>query len=261
METVKAKKSLGQNFLIDETVLQDISFAIDPKKNETIVEIGPGHGELTEYLVANGAKVIAIEKDSSLINELNDKFQSPNFKLKHGDALEIIRHFDLGISPSAGWKLCGNIPYYITGQLFRIIGELKNKPEKIVFTIQKEVALRICAKPRTMNLLAASIQIWAEPEIIRIVGKESFNPKPKVDSAIIRLVTKSDIPKDKDLKKYYELLHIVFKQPRKTIFNNLRAENIKDPEKILAALKIKAAARPQDLSVNDLLGLALQTYQ
>lgn len=268
-----AKKSLGQNFLIDESVLEDITSAIDPQKGEKIVEIGPGHGELTNELLAyslellgeNGIKIIAIEKDHELAASLKllaarEKLGS-RLEIMEGDALEILPKISSKLKAHS-YKLAGNIPYYITGQLFRIIGELKNKPSLIVFTIQKEVAERICAGEGKMNLLAASIQVWAKPGIVRIVPRESFNPAPKVDSAIIKL-TPNLKTKNSQLRAYYDLLHIVFKQPRKTILNNLKAgminmkvETQDELEKNLKQLNIDSSDRPQDLSVADLSNLS-----
>ncbi len=259
---IKAKKSLGQNFLIDKSVLDNIVSAINPKKGETIIEIGPGHGELTEYLVKSGANVIAIEKDTRLAAEL--KTYDPRLTVIEADAIAELPKLVSYKSLVSGYKLCGNIPYYITGHLFRIISELKNKPREMVFMIQKEVAERICAKKGEMNLLAASIQIWAKPEIVRFVSKDGFNPKPKVDSAVIRLET-NDIRQmtPKQMQKYYKLLHVIFKQPRKTIFNNLREATKtgllrKDSniEEVMKKNRLKATARPQDLGIEDLKELS-----
>ena len=232
MSLIKAKRSLGQNFLTDSSVLTDIIKAVDPEKGKTIVEIGPGHGELTQ-LIAEGqpTNLILIEKDRRLIEGLREKFQKPNNKSQiktlvqiiEGDALEIIRNSKLEIRNSTNYKLVGNIPYYITGQLFRIISELRHKPTSIVFMIQKEVAERICASASNgMNILAASIQIWAKPEIIRFVDRKAFNPAPKVDSAVIRLTTNKKQLTINEAQKYYKLIKILFKQPRKTIWNNIK---------------------------------------
>lgn len=136
----------------------------------------------------------------------------------------------------------------------RTIGELKNKPEAVTLIIQKEVAKRICAQKGEMNLLAASIQIWAKPKLIRIVPSGDFSPKPKVDSAIIKLTTGSLKPAAKNIGKYYKTIKIIFKQPRKTILNNL-AEGVGGKEKaeiVLVKAGINPALRPQNLSVEDL---------
>lgn len=260
MDKIKAKKnpkkSLGQNFLTDESVLLDIVEAIRPAPGETIVEIGPGHGALTLPLLESGAKIIGIEKDEQLAGEL--KINYPKIKIIEGDALDVIRNYKLGIVNSNEWKLVGNIPYYITGHLFRMIGEIDNKPSLIVFMIQKEVAERICARVGEMNLLAASIQIWAKPEIVRFVSRKAFNPQPKVDSAVIRLVPQKIRNSELEIKNYYSLLRIIFKQPRKTIFNNLRDGGFPADKIELALKKINMdfKARPQDLSIENLKNLS-----
>lgn len=271
---IKAKKSLGQNFLTDDSVLFDIVEAVEPQPTDTIVEIGPGHGALTLPLLESGAKVIGIEKDSRLTAEL--KTINPRLLIVEGDALEILANSENYKLLTKNYKLVGNIPYYITGHLFRVIGEMKDKPSLIVFMIQKEVAERICAGAgmnpvrnregskrasvsNGMNLLAASIQIWAEPQIVRFVSRKAFDPQPKIDSAVIKLTPhKKSILKEKELEKYYELLHTVFKQPRKTIFNNLRAGGFQayKIEPALKKINMDLKARPQDLSVENLKNLS-----
>jgi 16S rRNA (adenine1518-N6/adenine1519-N6)-dimethyltransferase len=284
---IKPKKSLGQNFLIDKSVLQDIVSAIDPQKGETIVEIGPGHGELTNQLLEAGASVIAIEKDRELAKQLASikydvySILYKNLEVITGDALEVLRNLYTKYKiPNTAYKLVGNIHYYITGQLFRIIGELKDKPSLIVFMIQKEVAERICAGKnnrslartvlakgevsRGMNLLAASIQIWAKPEIVRYVSRDAFNPKPKVDSAVIKLKTYDrKLIMAKQIQNYYKLLHVVFRQPRKTILNNLRQMTNDDKQRtaeeiaqILKQTGINPTDRPQDLRIENLISLS-----
>lgn len=249
---------LGQNFLINKEVLKKIADAADLKNGETVIEIGPGHGELTAYLLESGARVIAIEKDRELIHQLKEKFKNKNFELIEGDALKILPALNLG-----SCKLAGNIPYYITGKLLRVIGDLENKPKLIVLTIQKEVAERIAAKPPKMNLLAASVQFWAEPKIIGLVGKKEFRPIPKVDSAIIKLIPKSEPINTESpeylrgKKQYYDFIKILFKQPRKTIFNNLREKyEIEKTKNALKNLNIDPQSRPQNLFIQTIIKLS-----
>ena len=253
-------KKLGQHFLTNKTKLQKIVGALDLRADDSVIEIGPGHGELTNELRIKNyeLKIIAIEKDEELVRYLQEKFaQDKNIEIIEGDILKILPEF------AKSRKIVGNIPYYITGHLLRIIGELKNKPSLVVLTVQKEVAERICAPSQTntgkkgrMNLLAASVQFWAEPEIIDYIPKTDFQPQPEVDSAIIKLaIGNQSLANSKD---YYELIKIIFKQPRKTILNNLRATNKTKEEiiKILGELKINPADRPQNLSVEQIKELA-----
>ncbi|MEK7542890.1 MAG: rRNA adenine dimethyltransferase family protein, partial [Patescibacteria group bacterium] len=198
-----SKKHLGQYFLKNPEILRILADSLNLKSGDLVIEIGPGHGELTEVLrmmnylptgdVPKGheLRIMGIEKDTELAMELKKKFQkNKNIEIICGDILKI-----LPTIPHP-YKLAGNIPYYITGHLLRIISELKEKPDIAVLTIQKEVAERICAVPPSMNLLAASVQVWARSKIIRTVSKNEFSPRPKVDSAVIKLIT---LPKNKSL--------------------------------------------------------------
>ncbi len=258
---IRAKKSLGQNFLQNKSKLRKIAEALDVKPGDIIIEIGPGHGELTEEIRNKNkeTRITAIEKDAELAMLLKEKFfKDKNIEILEGDALKILpelsRRFKL---KAEDYKIAGNIPYYITGYLLRIIGELKNKPLLAILTIQKEVAQRIAAKPPKMNLLAASVQFWAEPKIIDSISRKDFKPAPKVDSAIIKLQTangKWQITGD----KYYQLIKILFKQPRKTILNNFcGAEKLGVNEcrgKLLKA-GIDPSGRPQDLTLEQIKNL------
>ncbi len=261
-------KYLGQHFLINKNKLRKIIEVLDLKLNDTIIEIGPGHGELTRELKVKSLKlkVVALEKDKKFVQVLQKKFASDrNIKIIEGDVLKILKSYVLILK---SYKLVGNIPYYITGYLLRILGELKNKPLLTVLTIQKEVAKRICAlrqaqgKPK-MNLLAASVQFWAEPEIIDYISRRDFKPQPKVDSAIIRLDPK---PFTLNAKPYYKFIKVLFKQPRKTILNNLVEANKREylrekmrKEEIIKKLTqagINPSNRPQNLTLKQLLKLS-----
>lgn len=250
---------LGQHFLVSKNKLKKIVEALELKNGETIIEIGPGHGELTtviKYQISN-IKIVAIEKDKKLIPFLQKKFAlDKNIKIVDGDALRILPELTKKLK-NRNYKITGNIPYYITGRLLRILSELKNKPSLIVLTTQKEVAQRIFSQPSRMNLLAASVQFWAEPKITGYVSKKDFRPQPLVDSAIIKLITKNE-PCGAD--NYYRLIKIIFKHPRKTIKNNLAAAlgklNAEVKNKFFEELRgsgIDPADRPQNLGVGDLL--------
>ena len=270
---------LGQHFLVNKNKIKRIVEALELKSGDTIIEIGPGHGELTTELInkfknlkVKKFKIVAIEKDKKLAGYLKEKFKNDkNVEIIEGDALKLLTQLtnDLLLTTN-DYKITGNIPYYITGYLFRILGELENKPSLIVLTIQKEVAERICAKIQTrrrqgyggqgMNLLAASVQFWAEPEIIDYISKRDFRPIPEVDSAIIKLKVKSGKRQPKR-EKYYQFIKILFKQPRKTIVNNVsefqslkvsKGEIIKKLKKI----NINPQARPQELSFEQIIELS-----
>lgn len=253
-------QKLGQHFLINEKVLQKIASALELEKNDVVIEIGPGHGELTDALLQianNEAQIIAIEKDPVLAQALTEKYRNQkNIQIIEGDAREKLEAISSKLK--APYKLAGNIPYYLTGFLFRIVGELPQKPSNIVFTIQKEVAERIATAPPKMSLIAASIQIWAEPKIISIIPKRDFLPTPKVDSAILQLIPHKNMPPKEKMEKYYRLIKIIFKQPRKTILNNLSfglGRPKSELEEELAKIGIPPEERPSFLSANQLLEL------
>jgi len=265
-----AKKSLGQNFLTNKNKIGEIISALELKNRDIIIEIGPGHGELTREILKNPfSRLMAIEKDAHLANLLkNDKFLMSNVKIPKieiitGDVLKILPPLVENLSFGIGnLKLVGNIPYYITGFLLRTLSELKYKPKIIVLTVQKEVAERICAQPPTMNLLAASVQLWAQPEIMGLIPKEDFSPEPKVDSAIIKLITKDLEFKTKNTENFYKFIKILFKQPRKTISNNVSElfKNKKEADVFLEKNGIAPASRPQDLNVESIKEMAEIIY-
>lgn len=279
---IRVKKSLGQNFLMNKSKLRKIADVLELKKGDTVIEIGPGHGELTGEIIGEfdnlgirNFRIICIEKDAELIKNLEFRIKdlglNKNVKIVEGDALKEmknqiskIKNTDKKSKIVENLKIIGNIPYYITGYLLRILGELKLKPNFIVLTIQKEVAQRICAQPPRMNLLAASVQFWAEPKIIGYIPKKDFRPAPKVDSAIIKFNIKtSDVSRTSDVQKlkYYKLIKVLFKQPRKTILNNLKSQisNLKNDEILKKIIKVgvNPSDRPQNLTVEQIRNLAI----
>lgn len=235
---------LGQHFLKNKSAVEKIVAALQLVEGDNVIEIGPGHGELMAELLKHPIKLIAIEKDRELANELRDRFE-----VIEGDALkELVRVVQQ--LKTVSYKLVGNIPYYITGHLLRIISELENKPSVTVLTIQKEVAERIVSQPPKMNRLSAITQFWAEPKIITILPPSDFDPPPEVESAVIELRSKKY--EVRIMNNYYKMVKILFQQPRKTILNNLSFVLSSSKEEIAEKLKLaglKIPDRPQDLSV------------
>jgi len=266
---------LGQHFLNDKSFLKKIVDALNIEKGDFVVEIGPGHGELTKEIRNQSleSKIITIEKDKRMTNLLKENLKNDkDIEILEGDALKILPTLTENYQLKAkNYKLVGNIPYYITGYLFRIIADSEPKPKTIVFTIQKEVAERIIAlrqaqgKPN-MNLLAASVQFWVKPEIIGYIPKTAFSPQPKVDSAIIKLTPNDKQETIENKEKYYHLIKILFKQPRKTILNNISAgfektlptgRQVKSKmEEILQKADINPSHRPQNLTINQIIALS-----
>jgi 16S rRNA (adenine1518-N6/adenine1519-N6)-dimethyltransferase len=254
------KSKFGQNFLKNKFYIDLIAKRINPSKKETIIEIGAGHGELTSFILKyadKSSKIIAIEKDKNLCLFLTARFKEhKNLEIVCKDALKnlekIIKDEKL---KNFGYKIVGNIPYYITGYLLRILSKLKTRPQKIIFLLQKEVALKITSAPPKMNLLAAITQSWCVPKIISAVNKKNFSPEPKVDSAIIELNIKKE--NEIDRESFYKFVRRLFSHPRKTILNNL-AFNKESKEEILkklTSLNINPLARPQELSLDKILKL------
>jgi len=273
---------LGQHFLINKKKIKKIIEALELKKGDTIIEIGPGHGELTEKLKVKSLKlkVIAIEKDKKLAGAIRNLIEIQKLRnyveIIEGDALKILLKLTKSYKlKTKSYKIVGNIPYYITGRLLRILSELENKPSLIVLTVQKEVAERLIAQPPKMNLLAASVQFWAKPEIIGYISKKDFRPAPKVDSAIIKLeadrcgsMRKLEADRCGLKQNYYRLIKILFKQPRKTILNNILEAEKRGFMRIIEADKrgfltkklhkigINPQDRSQNLSINQLIELS-----
>ncbi len=253
--TIQPKKVLGQYFLKNTTAIMQSIQALRLQAGETVIEIGPGTKALTGPLSSQckkiGCSLIAVEKDESLAAQID----LPNTTVVPGDILIELPKLAAKLG---SYKVIGNIPYYITGHLLRVISELENKPAITVLMVQKEVAERVCAKAPEMNLLAAATQVWAEPKMLLTLKPSDFEPAPAVHSAVIELRTKELGLKTEELKNYYAALHKIFKQPRKMLINNLIADKKlarAEAEKILADLSLPLTSRPQDLSVAQLLEL------
>lgn len=239
-------KKLGQNFLINQESLKKIIDALDIKSGETIIEVGAGSGNLTKEILKTSAKVIAIEKDSKWVDELKAHIEDDKLEVIQSDVRDILAELTKGIG---NYKLVGNIPYYLTGRLLRICQELENAPQTIVLTVQKEVAERIVAKAGRGNQLSAIINLWAKSRIIWHLRPADFYPRPKVDSAVIKidpLAKKERLVNEEDV---IALVKTGFSQPRKTLFNNLSSEFSKQSlKKVFQGFNFEAMIRPQDLS-------------
>src|SRR5829696_8291434 len=181
---LRPHKGLGQNFLQDPRALEKIVSAAEIQSTDTVLEIGPGLGSLTRYLAADAKEVVAVELDQHLLPPLKAVLTSyNNVRVIHGDILEL--------SPSdliteENYIVAANIPYYITSAVIRHLLESETKPRRIVLTIQKDVAKRICEKPGDMSLLALSVQVYGKPHIVAHIPASAFFPEPSVDSSVLR---------------------------------------------------------------------------
>jgi len=269
---LKAKKSLGQNFLKDEAVLQRIVESAELSKEDVVIEIGTGTGLLTEKLAGKCKKVIAIELDDRLVSVLQEKFKDTNVEIIHGDILninlpELIENQQL---QDAGYKVVANIPYYITAPIIRLMLETKYPPKEMILMVQKEVAERIVAKPGEMSILAVSVQYYAQAQFLFTVFKESFDPKPKVDSAVVRIAPYCSSPSGRgcpvigtgeggdvskeETKKFFRIVKSGFSAKRKTLVNNLSNGLQLDKsivEEKLESLGFPRSTRAQELGVED----------
>jgi len=277
---IRPNKTLGQNFLLSDEVIEKIIAAADLKQTDTVLEIGPGLGVLTQELADRAGLVLAIEKDRSIHGVLRKMFKNKkNVKVINDDAL-FFNPETYNLQPTT-YKLIANIPYYITGKLLQNFLSLGAKPSLMVLLLQKEVAERIAAKPGEMSILAVSVQFYADPEIISIVSREDFYPKPDVDSAVVKIKILDKPRFDVDEQKFFQLVKIGFAGKRKQLQNNLqnfyspphegelegvaeqkdtatspspssRGGELKpDHKKILESLNINPLARAQDLSLDD----------
>ncbi len=264
---MRPKKSIGQNFLRNTTILGELADAYGPQGNGVIIEIGPGHGELTKELrtMNEKSRIIAIEKDERLAAFLKERFKNDeNTEIVAGDALKVLPELvvkESSLLQTARYLLVGNIPYYLTGYLLRIASELRPRPKKIIFTVQEEVAKRVCAVPPKMNLLAASVQFWAAPKVLAKIDRREFNPIPKVDSAVVEIVPLPETVIEPDV--FYDFIAVLFGQPRKTVLNNLAASNLprKNREELaenIRRLGVSPTDRPQNLTVTQITRLAEQ---
>ena len=257
---MRPKKSLGQNFLRDPKILQKIADAAQISKEDLVVEIGPGEGGLTECILKLADKVIAIEKDEQLVEFLNQKFQnqveSGELQIVSADVLG----FDIEKNLETNYKLVGNIPYYITGSIFKKFLSAQNKPKSLTFIVQKEVAERIIAEDKKESVLSISVKAYGAPVYGGTIKAGSFYPAPKVDSAIISIrdvntgyFDKYSVSED----AFFEILKQGFAHKRKYLTSNLK--EIFDAEKIKTAFQsanLDEKIRSEDLQVEDWFKLA-----
>lgn len=234
---ITKKKSLGQHFLTNRHYLGAVADAAQITKGDTVVEIGPGEGTLTAVLLERGAKVVALEKDSRLIELLRDKFKGEKFEVIEGDALDFV--------PPKKYKLVGNIPYYITGALLRKFLSEKNQPNTLVFLMQKEVAERI-ARSKKESILSLSIKAYGDVNYVKTVPRGAFNPPPKVDSAILAVehISRKNFTNAAHENKFFELVKKGFSSKRKMLAGNLGKEYSNTLQNVGVSLKARAEDLP-----------------
>ncbi len=232
---------MGQNFLSDKKILAKILEAGEISPSDVVLEVGPGKGSLTELLASQAKKVIAVEKDARLAAWLKEHKTWSNVEIISGDILKIPPYK----LPATSYKLVANIPYYITSRFLKTFLTAEHKPKTMALMVQYEVAKRITAGPGEMNLLALSVQAFGKPRIIAKVPSRYFRPRPKVDSAIIKISDISDKWfRDNGLReeKLFFFLKKAFQQKRKMLSGSLGIKNLPVEYQ---------NARPQELSLED----------
>jgi 16S rRNA (adenine1518-N6/adenine1519-N6)-dimethyltransferase len=250
---LRADKSLGQNFLNDGHILEAIVSSAEIQPQDEVLEIGPGLGSLTRYLAAAARSVVCVELDHKLIPVLQAVLaQFSNTKVVEGNILQVS---PAALMDSDDYLVVANVPYYITSAIFRRLLGSSPRPRRIVLTIQKEVAERICAKPGDMSLLALSVQVFGEPKISNIIPAAAFYPEPQVDSAVIRvdIETTPRIPAEL-LDSFFNLAKAGFSQKRKTLRNSLSAGLRLTPVEtgqLLETCDIDPMRRAETLSISE----------
>jgi 16S rRNA (adenine1518-N6/adenine1519-N6)-dimethyltransferase len=253
-------KTFGQNFLLDDIVLQDTVDASGVTAKDAVLEVGPGIATLTKYLLAKAKFVLAVEKDKNFLPLLRAvKKEHGNFDFVIDDILRFDFQTDLRQRGYAAYRVVANIPYYITGKIIQLFLRAKHKPKSITLLVQKEVAQNIVAKPGALNLLAISVQLYGQPKLVQAIPARSFFPAPKVDSALVHInLAGGPLYEVGDEKKLFRVLRACFagkrKQIHNTLVNNLKLEK-SQVERILQRANIEPEARPQQLTIDQWLNL------
>jgi 16S rRNA (adenine1518-N6/adenine1519-N6)-dimethyltransferase len=251
------KKSLGQNFMIEEAALRKMVDAADLDGDDAVLEIGPGLGALTEHLIDRARRVVAVEIDPRFVPHLREQF--PSVEVHHADILEADVCALLG-KDADEYKVIANLPYYITSAILRYLLEGPCQPSLLVVTVQYEVAQRITAKPDDMSLLAVGVQFYGRPHIAARLKPGHFHPAPNVDSAIVQITPHPEGPPltGAEREKFFRMARAGFSQPRKQVRNSL-ASGLHLPGEVvvdwLAAAGIDPRRRAETLSIREWLDL------
>lgn len=256
---IKMSKKLGQNFLIKRGIVDEIVHAAELTPGEPVLEVGPGIGTLTQGLAQSGADVTAIELDRRLLAVLDTTLASyDNVRIIHGDVLKLDVPSIMNHKP---FKVVANLPYYITTPIIMSLLESKLPIERLVVMVQKEVALRMVAKPGTKDYgaLSVAVQYYTEPDIVLDVPPKSFLPAPAVTSSVIRCVLRDKPPVDViDEKLFFRVVKAGFAQRRKTFSNTMKTTGLsKDRiEELLAKANIDGQRRGETFTLQEFADVA-----
>ena len=248
---IKPKKSLGQNFLVEPAGLRKVIEAAGVQKDDQVLEIGAGLGSLTVLLAQAARSVVALEIDREIIPALQKALEKyPNVQVVQGD---ILQQNPEALALEAGYLVVANIPYYISSAILRHLLTAKQKPTRMILTVQKEVAERVCAREGKHSLLSLSVQVFGSPKLAGIIPAGSFLPAPEVDSAVlvIDLFLQPVIPEE-DLDRFFALAKAGFSQKRKTLRNSLSGGmriSTQEAETMLVNAGLDPMLRAEDLSL------------
>jgi 16S rRNA (adenine1518-N6/adenine1519-N6)-dimethyltransferase len=261
---IRPKKRLGQHFLTDETVLDDILSAAELSPGDAVVEVGPGLGVLTEALAKRGAKIIAVELDARLVGLLTKRLAVfPNVRIVHADILKVapaqlLRESLVTEELAGGYKIVANLPYYITSPVLSHFLEAKPRPSKMVVMVQKEVGETIAAAPGKMRLLSVKAQFYGKVVIVSHVPAKRFYPPPKVDSVVLRLDMYEHPPLIQsgvsDIDGFFDMVMHGFSAPRKQLRNSMAHSLEMQPNQVAALLGevgIESKRRAETLSLEE----------
>lgn len=260
-EKFQTKKSLGQHFLNSDYVPKQMCDAAGELAGETVLEIGPGTGVLTREILARGAKVVAIEADARAISTLEETFADEiargQLTIYHHDARDLSDLTQFGLVKHS-YICISNIPYYLSGLLFRQLLDTECQPKTLVFLIQKELAERI-AREKKESLLSLSVKVFGDPTYICTVKKSHFTPPPKVDSAVVAVYNIGNQHFDTiSSADFFHLLHLGFGQKRKQLLSNLTDHNLYSREIVASALQaasLPETVRAEDMHISDWIKL------
>jgi 16S rRNA (adenine1518-N6/adenine1519-N6)-dimethyltransferase len=251
MEGFRPSRRLGQNFLIDENIARKIIRCFTPKPGDVVLEIGPGFGVLTKYLLPVGCRVIAVEIDARLVAELERQFgEAENLTIIHGDFRKLPLQ-DYG-SHERPLRVLGNIPYHITSPVIFKVLENRSLVSDMMIMIQREVAQRIVGRPRTKDygILSVLCQAYSRPKIEFVVSKNVFSPKPEVDSAVVHIDFRVNTQIEDD-HTFFEVVKTAFSKRRKILRNTLKSLPVD-----LGSLGIDLERRAEELTVEEFIALA-----
>ncbi|MFP4427814.1 MAG: 16S rRNA (adenine(1518)-N(6)/adenine(1519)-N(6))-dimethyltransferase RsmA [Desulfovermiculus sp.] len=256
-ERTRAKKSLGQNFLIDPNVARKIVGRLDLQPADKVLEIGPGKGALSKFLLQSGAQVAGVEKDLALARELKKKWPDMDIIAADASGIQWDRLHRAGFG-----KIIGNLPYNIASPLIWDIVTRFSRARGMVFTIQKEVGVRLTARPgrKEYGALTVWVQSFAQPRLEFILGPHVFRPRPKVDSAVVSLYPKAFVPNHEQRSALAALLRVCFQQRRKQLKTSLRSLWSESVQDWFTEHGVRPQARPEDITPGEFLSLSQKVF-